>query len=195
MKYLLTILIAAWAINVSAQETSATTQQRRRPQFDATHPGVHDPVMARGEDGRYYLFATGMGVDVLSSADMKTWQRERAVFEPAPAWAEDSVPGYRGHTWAPDISYHDGQWLLYYSCSTFGKNTSAIGLISSRSLAGGIWKDEGCMVASKAKRDNWNAIDPNFVIDEETAPVVETCKFVSLRFLCKEAVFPHELLK
>ena len=46
----------------------------------------------------------------------------------------------------------------------------SIGLLTTRSLASGLWEDEGCIVASKEKRDNWNAIDPNFVIDEQDQP-------------------------
>lgn len=60
---------------------------------------------------------------------------------------------------------------MAYSCSTFGSNTSAIGLLSNDSLshvAG--WKDEGCIIASKGGRDNWNAIDPNMIIDDKGHP-------------------------
>ena len=58
-----------------------------------------------------------------------------------------------------------------YSCSTFGKNTSAIGLLSNKCLSDKDgWKDEGCIVASRGNRDNWNAIDPNFIIDEKGKP-------------------------
>ena len=54
---------------------------------------------------------------------------------------------------------------------TFGKNTSAIGLLSAQSLdEGEIWNDEGSIVCSKEGRDNWNAIDPNFVIDDNGEP-------------------------
>ena len=60
---------------------------------DALAPEVHDPVMARGEDGRYYMFSTGMGVSVQSSADLKDWQREKPVLAKAPAWAVDTVAG------------------------------------------------------------------------------------------------------
>jgi len=67
--------------------------------------------------------------------------------------------------WAPDIIRWHDRWWLAYSCSTFGKNTSAIGLMSSDRL-NGHWKDEGCMVASKEHRDNWNAIDPAFIVDD-----------------------------
>ena len=85
-----------------------------------------------------------------------------------PGWTTDSVPGFRNHVWAPDVIQWHGRWWMAYSCSTFGRNSSAIGLLSSRSLASHLWKDEGCIVTSREKRDNWNAIDPNFVIDEAT---------------------------
>ena len=135
---------------------------------------VHDPVMARGEDGRYYIFSTGMGVNVVSSEDMKEWRRERPVFSSAPEWATKEVRGYRGHTWAPDISWHNGMWYLYYSCSTFGKNTSAIGLAVSKTLDPSSpdfgWEDRGRVIASRRHRDCWNAIDPNLIVGKKGRP-------------------------
>ena len=44
---------------------------------------THDPVLARQGD-RFYLFATGEGVSVMSSSDLKTWKFEKPVFEEAP---------------------------------------------------------------------------------------------------------------
>lgn len=136
-----------------------------------TLPKVHDPVMAKGEDGRYYIFSTGIGISVMSSADLNDWQKEAPVFNPhtgIPQWAKDSVPGYRGHTWAPDISYQDGKWLLYYSCSTFGKNSSAIGLATNKTLDSKSpdfnWEDKGMVIKSHKHIDNWNAIDPNLIV-------------------------------
>ncbi len=162
-----TLLIVAsilLSLNTLAQPGRPTPQPRQ-------HPAVHDPVMAQGEDGRYYIFATGMGVGVMSSSDMKEWRNERPVFNPRteiPQWAKDSVPGYRGHTWAPDISRHDGKWLLYYSCSTFGKNTSAIGLATNKTLDPNSpdfkWEDQGMVIKSYKHVDNWNAIDPNLIV-------------------------------
>ncbi len=144
-------------------------QQRQRPEFDETYPDVHDPVLAVGEDGRYYIFSTGFGVGVMSSSDLKIWRQEPPVFDrdQIPQWATDSVPGYRGHTWAPDISYRNGLWHLYYSCSTFGKNGSAIGLATNKTLDPKSpdfkWQDQGPVVVSHKKVDNWNAIDPNLI--------------------------------
>ena len=136
----------------------------------AQTPMVHDPVMAK-EGDTYYIFATGMGIQQMTSDDGRNWTVKREpVMSVIPKWTHDSVPGFRHHVWAPDIIRYRDRWWLAYSCSTFGRNGSAIGLLSTRSLASGLWDDEGCIVCSREGRDNWNAIDPNFVIDDENQP-------------------------
>lgn len=169
VKKVLTTILAFVALHAFAQGNG-----RGYMFFNAEHPDVHDPVMARGEDGRFYLFSTGMGVSCMSSADMKVWQRESPVLQSAPQWATDSVRGYRGHTWAPDISRHGDKWLLYYSCSTFGKNGSAIGLATNATLdpksPNYKWEDQGAVIVSHARRDAYNCIDPNLIVDEKGRP-------------------------
>jgi len=156
--------------------TTVSAQEHKRPAFNACSPGVHDPVMAKGEDSRYYIFSTGMGVGVMSSADMKTWKMEKSVFskEEIPQWATDTVKGFRGHMWAPDIQKHNGLWYLYYSCSTFGKNGSAIGVATNKTLNPESpefkWQDQGMVIASHRHQDNWNAIDPNLIFDAVGTP-------------------------
>ncbi|HEY8512295.1 MAG TPA: arabinan endo-1,5-alpha-L-arabinosidase [Cyclobacteriaceae bacterium] len=134
---------------------------------------VHDPVMIR-EGETWYLFCTGMGISVYSSPDMKTWKREAPVFETPPAWAIDAVPGYKGHTWAPDIAFHNGLYYLYYSVSAFGKNTSCIGVATDKTLNPNSpdfkWTDHGKVIQSVPGRDLWNAIDPNVAFDEQGVP-------------------------
>lgn len=134
---------------------------------------VHDPVMIK-QDNTYYLFCTGFGISVWSSADMKEWKKEKPVFEKAPEWAVNAIPGYRGHTWAPDISYHNGQYYLYYSVSAFGKNTSCIGVATNKTLNPSSpdfkWVDHGKVIQSMPGRDMWNAIDPNLAFDEDHTP-------------------------
>jgi len=139
--------------------------------FVTDTPMVHDPVMAY-ENGIYHIFCTGVGIQHLTSTDMQSWTVDRRpVMTVIPAWTHDSVPGFRNHVWAPDIINWHGRWWMAYSCSTFGKNGSAIGLITNTSLDGmRPWSDEGVIVCSKEKRDNWNAIDPNFVIDDNDTP-------------------------
>lgn len=173
---ILTCIFAFIAMHTFAQVPNDTTQaKRRRPtfRFDAHNPDMHDPVMAR-EGNTYYIFATGMGINVLSSTDLQTWQMERPAWQQAPQWATDSVPGYRGHTWAPDIQRVGDRWLLYYSCSTFGKNQSAIGLATNKTLDPKSpdyhWDDQGVVIRSRRNIDPWNAIDPNLIIDEKGQP-------------------------
>ena len=140
------------------------------PRFDSLAPAAHDPVAAFC-DGSWYLFCTGFGVSILTSDDLLSWNPAGQVFDKAPQWAVETVPGYMGHTWAPDILFHDGTYYLYYSCSSFGKNTSAIGVATNKTLNPSSpdykWTDHGCVVRSIAGRDEWNAIDPNVFIDDD----------------------------
>lgn len=134
---------------------------------------AHDPVLIR-QDSTYYLFTTGRGISVWSSQDRMSWKREPPVFAAAPTWAEGVVPGFKNHIWAPDISYHDGTYYLFYSVSAFGKNTSAIGLTTNRTLHPNDpqyrWEDQGIIVQSVPGRDDYNAIDPNLIVDEAGTP-------------------------
>jgi len=166
-----------WAIallttlTASAQQHNGNNGNRRWAQtFQTETPMVHDPVMAY-EDSTYHIFATGHGIQHITSRDRRMWTVSRQpLMTVIPQWTHDSVPGFADHVWAPDvIRWHD-RWWLAYSCSTFGKNGSAIGLLSTKRLRNAIWNDEGCIVTSRDKRDNWNAIDPCFVIDDDDRP-------------------------
>jgi len=162
---LLTMALAAISLSAAAQ---GPRQRFQREAFTTETPMVHDPVMAKDGD-TYYIYATGNGIQQMTSKDRKTWTvLPQPVMTVMPGWTTDSVPGFSTHVWAPDVIRWHGRWWMAYSCSTFGKNGSAIGLLSNRSLGGGVWRDEGCIVTSREKRDNWNAIDPNFVIDDQT---------------------------
>ncbi|MDW7695739.1 arabinan endo-1,5-alpha-L-arabinosidase [Flammeovirgaceae bacterium SG7u.111] len=134
---------------------------------------VHDPVIIKQGD-TYYLFCTGWGISVHTSKDMEEWKREKPVFSDPPQWAQNAVKGFRGHIWAPDIHYYNGQYYLYYSISAFGKNTSCIGLVTNKTLDPSSpdfeWIDHGKVIQSVPGRDLWNAIDPNLVFDEKGDP-------------------------
>ncbi|MCW9705900.1 arabinan endo-1,5-alpha-L-arabinosidase [Fodinibius salsisoli] len=134
---------------------------------------VHDPVMVQQDDS-YYLFATGRGIAVWSSPDMKDWKREESVFEEAPQWTLDMNPDFRNHIWAPDIAEYNGTYYLYYSVSQFGRNKSAIGVVTNETMNPNDpnyeWVDHGPVVQSVPGRDLWNAIDPNLSFDDEGTP-------------------------
>ncbi|MBO9718413.1 MAG: arabinan endo-1,5-alpha-L-arabinosidase [Pseudoxanthomonas sp.] len=149
------------------------------PPVAAPKPGyhadvlAHDPVVIR-EGDTYYLFITGPGITVYSSKNLRTWKAEPQVFAQIPAWAYDVVPGFNGHIWAPDISFHNGIYTLFYSVSSGGKNTSAIGVATNTTLDPASpafkWVDHGIVLRSVPHRDLWNAIDPNLVEDEQGEP-------------------------
>lgn len=162
-----------------AQQTAGTDSARRLPAPIGTitptrETPVHDPVMIKQGD-KYYLFCTGNGLSVFSSKDMQNWRKEAPVFSKTPEWVAGALPNYRGTSmWAPDISFHNGKYYLYYSVSAFGKNTSCIGVAVNNTLDSASkdfkWEDRGMVLQSVPGRDLWNAIDPNLVLDENNAP-------------------------
>jgi len=136
---------------------------------------IHDPAIIR-QGGTYHLFASNRFAEKLvpmfCSPDRQKWTLCGNVFDAVPEWALQEVPGAKG-IWAPDISFFQGRYHLYYSVSTFGKNRSVIGLITNRTLDPRSpdyrWVDEGKVVGSTPE-DDWNAIDPNLAFDEKAAP-------------------------
>ena len=132
---------------------------------------VHDPAIIK-EGDTYYLFSTRAGIAVRCSKDLISWRLCGDVFAHLPGWAVKDVQGVRG-LWAPDVSYFNGKYHLYYSASTFGSNRSSIGLVTNQALDPASdkyrWQDQGKIISSNPP-DDWNAIDPNLVIDEEGQP-------------------------
>ena len=136
--------------------------------------GVHDPVVIK-ERGTYYVFVTGgrSGQGILpikTSTDLRRWQNAGYVLPALPEWATREIPLAR-NAWAPDISLLNGKYHLYYSVSSFGSRNSAIGLATNRTLDPTSpdyhWVDEGMVLRSFVEKDDWNAIDPNLVIEDE----------------------------
>src|SRR5208283_4952048 len=82
--------------------------------------GIHDPSAMVTCNGRYYVFGTGQGIASKSSADKVYWVTGPSVFANSPNWTTNAVPGFTGFFWAPDISYFNGLYHLYYAVSTFG---------------------------------------------------------------------------
>jgi arabinan endo-1,5-alpha-L-arabinosidase len=134
---------------------------------------VHDPTVAV-DGGTAHVFSTtsqlGQPPGLIhwrTSTDLLGWTHNGAVFDEIPAWAREEVPGTRG-IWAPDVSYVGGEFRLYYSVSRFGQNDSAIGLAVTKTLIRSDprfgWVDKGLVFRSEA-RDDFNAIDPDLLVD------------------------------
>jgi len=122
----------------------------------------------------YWVFYTGRGVPSYHSKDLVKWKRGPAVFQTAPDWIAGVVPENRRMSyWAPDIIKLGDRYLLYYSVSSFGKMTSAIGLATNPTLdpedPDYHWTDQGFVVRTQEGQegDAHNAIDPAIFHDRD----------------------------
>ncbi len=131
---------------------------------------AHDPSTIVREGDTFYLFHTGRGGPSKFSRDLKTWQQGPVVFAQVPNWWKEVAPENNGWWWAPDVIKIGERWAIFYSVSSFGKNTSAIGLVTNETLnpeeKNFAWRDEGIVVQSRAE-DNFNAIDAALLFDKD----------------------------
>lgn len=127
---------------------------------------VHDPSMVRAPDGTYLLYSTGDNLEIRTSPDRRTWTRTGSVWPDGAPWTEPYTSATdRSALWAPDVSYHDGTFYLYYAASSFGSRHSAIFLATSTTGLTGSWQDRG-LVWQTREGEAYNAIDPNLLVDD-----------------------------
>lgn len=138
---------------------------------------THDPSIAKDGD-TWYLFGTANGpvrkgeLPIRCSKNLHQWKLSGYVFDKIPDWIVKESPKTK-ELWAPDISFFNGEYHLYYAFSVFGKNTSGIALLTNKTLnptsPNFHWIDRGLVLQSRLE-DDFNAIDPNLVIDEKGQP-------------------------
>jgi arabinan endo-1,5-alpha-L-arabinosidase len=132
---------------------------------------VHDPMIVQA-GGTSYLFSTGPGVMVRTSADLEQWTSAGSAIAPLPQWVTERF-GALDSLWAPEVSYFGGTYHLYYAASSFGVNRSCIGHATKEDLASSEpWADRGPVICSNqdGSVDDFNAIDANVVIDQAGTP-------------------------
>ncbi len=137
---------------------------------------VRDPSLIR-QGSTYYQFGTDPGapdggsLPIRCSNDRVTWTTCGYVLSQIPAWIVAKVPGVVG-LWAPDISFFSGLYHVYYAGSTFGSNTSVIGLATTATLdqtdPDYQWVDQGEVLGS-ASSDDFNALDPTILVDSDNS--------------------------
>lgn len=163
------ILLLSIAPALAAQKPQALV-------LSGDYAKTHDPSIAR-QGNNYYVFATGRAPDggqfaIRCSNNLTDWKLCGHVFNEIPAWIKEASPRTRD-LWAPDISFFNGKYHLYYAYSAFGVNTSGIALATNTTLDAADpnyqWKDEGLVLKSTAA-DDYNAIDPNIVLDNKGQP-------------------------
>jgi arabinan endo-1,5-alpha-L-arabinosidase len=125
--------------------------------------GAHDPSVVKTPAGGYIVAHTGANLSLKTSTDRTAWRNAGSVFPNGASWTTSYTNG-SNQLWAPDISYRNGQYYLYYSASSFGSRHSAIFLATSATGASGSWTNQGLIIET-SNSSNYNAIDPNLVVD------------------------------
>ena len=125
--------------------------------------GTHDPTVVKTPSGGYLVAYTGANIQLKTSTDRTAWRNAGAAFPSGASW----TTGYTGGgnvLWAPDLSYHNGQYYMYYAASSFGSSHSGIFLATSTTGASGSWTNRGLVIETTTS-SNYNAIDPNLIVD------------------------------
>ncbi len=160
------LIIAAAVLLVYVLQTSAQYINPLKGDI-----GIHDPVMIK-QGSTYYVFGTGNRIAMKSSTDRINWKNRGSAFSSgAESWSKALVPGNNGSDmWAPDISFRNNKYWLYYSISSFGSNVSAIGVATNPTLDPSAsnykWTDLGLVIKSISS-NNYNCIDPNVFEDTD----------------------------
>ncbi|GLY17972.1 arabinan endo-1,5-alpha-L-arabinosidase [Kineosporia sp. NBRC 101677] len=166
----------AWllaAAVVTAAVVPATLHLRSAGAANYPGPGavsgniaVHDPTMVKGPDGTYLMAATAPGIALRTSTDRTKFTYTGLAFPNGASWTDEYTGQSNANLWAPDLSYRNGKFYLYYSASSFGKNKSAIFLATSTTGKPGSWANQG-KIYSTTTSSNHNAIDPNLIVDRQ----------------------------
>ena len=141
--------------DVIEMEKQYVTKKYSNPIFTSSE--LADPsIIYCEEDNCYYILSTGG--KVLKSKNMVYWYPRNNAFSPLPSWG---TPG--AGLWAPDIQYIKGQYVMYYSLSTWGDSNPGIG-VATAPHPEGPWTDKGKLFTSNEISVN-NSIDPMVYVD------------------------------
>jgi arabinan endo-1,5-alpha-L-arabinosidase len=127
--------------------------------------GAHDPTVVKTPSGSYLVAVTGNNLPLRTSGNRTSWSNAGVVWPGGASWTTPYTGG-SANLWAPDLSFRNGQYWLYYAASTFGSQRSAIFLATSPTGASGSWTHRGLVIESSSAV-NYNAIDPNLVVDQQ----------------------------
>jgi arabinan endo-1,5-alpha-L-arabinosidase len=127
--------------------------------------GTHDPSVVKTAGGTYILPFTGNNLPLKTSTNRTAWASAGVVWPNGAPWTTTYTNG-SATLWAPDISFHNGQYYLYYAASTFGSQHSGIFLATSPTGLQGSWTNQGLVIDSSSAV-NYNAIDPNLFVDSD----------------------------
>jgi arabinan endo-1,5-alpha-L-arabinosidase len=167
-----TLLLAASLPAITLADDKDPASRAGLPLEQTASRGIvtRDPSTIVKCKDEFWVFYTGRGIPSFHSKDLVKWEPGPPVFRTGPEWIASAVPENRNMMyWAPDVIHLGNQYLLYYSVSSFGKITSAIGLATTPTLDPGDpayhWTDHGIVVQSREGGD-FNTIDPSVFSDD-----------------------------
>lgn len=131
-------------------------------------PSCADPMVIHGQqphDSSWYLYCTSDALDstlgadgkplihnvpMFRSTDMTDWKYAGDAFPTKPSWVADA-----GGIWAPDVTYQNGEYHLYYAASDtkLPGGGSAVGVAISNGPTGP-WVDSGQPVVAPQAAPN-----------------------------------------
>ena len=151
------VVVILAIVTLSLLRTGAKPAQALSGSF-----GTHDPSVIQ-VGSCYYAFGTGTWLPILKSCTSMygPWAFLKNTFSSLPSWIPGVIGATPGNLWAPDINYVNGQYRLYYAASSFGSNSSVIGLATASNIEGP-WTDAGEVFRSTSS-NNYNAIDPDYI--------------------------------
>lgn len=163
---------------------SLHTEQPLTPTGEDPHTwglrNAHDPTIVQTPEGTFVMFCTDAnangpapaGVHMRVSTDLIDWQWAGTALGQVPPVAEQWT-GAQG-LWAPEVIAWPTQsgeplWHMYYSASTFGSRTSAIGLATAPHPLGP-WTAGPLVVKTHHDYSPHNAIDAAVQWDHNGVP-------------------------
>ena len=155
IKYALLLLLALF---------SAAFGEEKTFQNPVIYTNLADPTVVRADDGYFYVYATEdiRNIPIFRSEDLVSWQFMGRAFtdETRPTALEN------GNLWAPDITYINGKYVLYYSMALWGQHwLSTIGRAVSDGPEGP-FKDLGKLFDSREVNVE-NSIDQFIYVDDD----------------------------
>ncbi|KAF9447125.1 glycoside hydrolase family 43 protein [Macrolepiota fuliginosa MF-IS2] len=120
---------------------------------------VHSPSMCKDKSGKYFLFSGGVGLEIRTSTDRKAWTLIGKVWPNGAPWTDKYTKSSHGKIWAPDCTYVNGNFILYYAASTTGSLESAIFLAKSSTGLPGSWSNKG-MITFTTNNSDYNVSTP-----------------------------------
>ena len=146
--------------NGTFSEQNNTRSTYKNPVFV---PDFADPTVIKAADGWYYAYGTENtwtdGIHhiapIIKSKNLTQWQYVADAFKTRPSWKNN------GGIWAPDVTYINGKYYMYYSFSTWGDSNPGIGLAIADKPEGP-FADQGKLFDSESI-GVLNSIDPYFM--------------------------------